>query len=344
MWVKGEYFDDLDVAERAARGALDRDAQPGLFDRLDWFRATWAHCPPGERPLIARAVSEGAQAWLFLARMRSGDLTALASWYTLAFRPVWVGEPDEARRLTMLTAMAKRLRALSPRAGRITLDHVPVEDGSAALIIRAFERGGWVARREPSTVNWIADVTGKDFAAYWESVPGETRSTVKRKGKKGVVEIDIVDRFDQAVWMDYETIYAASWKGDEGSPAFLRAMAEQEGAAGTLRLGIARIEGRPVAAQFWTVENGTAIIHKLAYAEDAAEYSPGTLLSAAMFRRAIDEDRVSLIDYGTGDDGYKAAWMDSARPLERVTIYNPRTATGLAGLARARLARLIRRD
>lgn len=344
MWVKGEYFDDLDAAARAARGALDRAAQPSLFDRLDWFRDTWAHCPPGERPLIARVVSEGAQAWLFLARTRSGDLTALASWYTLAFRPVWVGDPDEARRLTMLTAMAKRLRALNPRAGRITLDHVPVEDGSADLIARAFSRGGWIARRNPSTVNWIADVTGKDFATYWEGVPGETRSTVKRKGKKGIVETEIIDRFEDDSWQAYQAIYAESWKGAEGAPAFLRAMAEREGAAGTLRLGIARIEGRPVAAQLWTIENGVAIIHKLAYAEDAAEHSPGTLLSAAMFRHAIDEDRVALIDYGTGNDGYKAAWMDRARPLERVTLYNPRTAAGLAGAARARLAGLARRD
>ena len=71
-----------------------------------------------------------------------------------------------------------------------------------------------------------------------------------------------------AAWADYEAVYAASWKPEEGSPAFLRALAEQEGAAGTLRLGIARRGGRPVAAQLWTVESGVATIHKLAYVED----------------------------------------------------------------------------
>ena len=79
----------------------------------------------------------------------------------------------------------------------------------------------------------------------------------------------------------------------EGSPAFLRALAEQEGAAGTLRLGIAYdAGGRAVAAQFWLVEDGVATIHKLAHREDARAGSPGSLLSQAMFRAAIDDDRV----------------------------------------------------
>lgn len=340
MWVKGEYFDDFDAAAQAARGTLDRANQPHLFDRLDWLRATWAHCPPGERPLIVRAVSERAQAWLFLARRESGGLVALASWYTLAFRPIFAGDPDEATKLRLLTAIAARLRG--SKLPSIVLSPVPAEDNSADLIKRAFARRGWIALGSPATVNWIAE-PGAGFASWWAERPGEVRSTVSRKGKKAAVDIAIHDRFDGEAWAAYEAVYAESWKGEEGAPNFLRWMAETEGAAGTLRLGIARIEGRPVAAQLWTVENGTAIIHKLAYAEDASEHSPGTLLSAAMFERAIDTDRATLIDYGTGNDGYKAAWMERARPLERVELYNPRTLNGLGGAARAQAARLVRR-
>src|SRR3989440_2029523 len=62
-----------------------------------------------------------------------------------------------------------------------------------------------------------------------------------------------------------------------------------------------------------TVENGTAWIHKLAYDEAAKALSPGTILSMAMFRAAIDEDRVSRIDYGTGDDAYKREDRKSTR-------------------------------
>lgn len=342
MWVKGEYFDDFDAVEAAARASLDRASQPALFDRLEWFRRIWAYCPPGIRPLIVRAVSERAQAWLFLARTESGALTGLASWYTLTFRPVFTGNPSESVKLRLLIAIAARLKARRLGVDRITLRPVPVEDGTAELVARAFSKRGWAAFRAPATVNWIADLTGKDFATYWAERPGQVRSTVQRKGKKGVVSVEILDRFDERAWAAYEEIYAQSWKGDEGSPGFLRAMAEAEGAAGTLRMGLAHIGDRAVAAQLWTVENGTAIIHKLAYVEDAAEHSPGSLLSAALFRHVIDGG-VATIDYGTGNDRYKADWMDRARPLEQVDLYNLRTLRGLAGAAKARIARLVRR-
>ena len=71
----------------------------------------------------------------------------------------------------------------------------------------------------------------------------------------------------------YEDVYEKSWKPTEGSPAFLRALAEAEGKAGTLRLGLALASGKPVAAQFWLVENGEATIHKLAHRESGAQAS-----------------------------------------------------------------------
>lgn len=343
LWVKGEYFDDFDATELAARGSLDRAAQGVLFDRLSWYRRTWAHCPPGIVPLIARAVSEGAQAWLFLARREDGTLTGLSSWYTLAFRPVFAGTDDDALKLRMLTAIAKRLRG-TLKIGRIALAPVPVEDGTSALIATAFRRAGWAVVHSPATVNWVADVTGQSFEDYWRERPGELRSTVSRKAAKVDIQIDISSAFNASDWEVYESIYAESWKPDEGAPAFLRAMAEEDGAAGALRLGIARIEGRAVAAQLWTVENGVATIHKLAYREDAAEFSPGTLLSAAMFQHVIDKDKVSEIDYGTGDDGYKASWMDRTRALEHLEIFNQGTLSGRFGALRARIGNLVRRS
>ncbi|HYD36559.1 MAG TPA: GNAT family N-acetyltransferase, partial [Allosphingosinicella sp.] len=149
--------------------------------------------------------------------------------------------------------------------------------------------------------------------------------------------------FDPDAWTAYESVYAASWKPEEGSPAFLRALAEREGAAGRLRLGIARKDAAPLAAQLWLVEDGTAWIHKLAYREDARALSPGTVLSMAMFRSALDDDRVERIDYGTGDEPYKRDWMDERATLWRLEAFDPRSPRGLAGAARAALSALVRR-
>ena len=96
-------------------------------------------------------------------------------------------------------------------------------------------------------------------------------------------------------------------------------------------------DGVPVAAQLWLVENEEALIHKLAYAEAAKAMSPGTILSMAMFRHVLNRDRVHRIDYGNGDEPYKADWMDERRTVWQPRAFNPRTVRGLASAVRAKL-------
>lgn len=337
MWVKGEIFHDLDRAEAASRRGLARDTQTSLFDRFAWFARIQAYCAPVGRPLVVRARAEGSEAWLMLSA-DGGKAVSLANWYTLAYRPVSTGNATPATARALLTAIARRLR---PFLTTITLDHVP--DLDADLLRQGFRRAGWIAEVTPQTANWSIRVADKDFATFWAERPGQLRSTAKRKAAKTLMTLEVLDRFEADVWDEYEDVYAHSWKPEEGSNAFLRAMAEDEGAAGTLRLGIARIEGRAVAAQLWTVEHDVAIIHKLAHREDVGELSPGTLLSKAMFEHVIDRDNVDLIDFGTGDDRYKADWMDTRVMRMRVALYNAQSPRGLAAFARARAAQLVRR-
>jgi hypothetical protein len=54
-----------------------------------------------------------------------------------------------------------------------------------------------------------------------------------------------------------------------------------------------------------------------------------------MFGAAIDADHVGLIDFGTGDDAYKADWMDRTRPLHRFTAYDLWRPRGLLAWLRA---------
>src|SRR5690606_19284429 len=135
---------------------------------------------------------------------------------------------------------------------RVTLWPVPDEDGSATRLERAFRSAGWLVAREQCDHNHVLEVNGRSFAEYWASRPGRMRTTLKRKAKK--VEVTIRERFDAADWAAYEAIYAESWKPEEGTPDLLRRFAEAEGKAGRIRLAVARHEGEPVAAQFWTAE------------------------------------------------------------------------------------------
>ncbi len=333
--VKVEIIRDLAAV---AVDALDDRSQSSLFDRIDWFRRTWAHCPPGRTPIIARATTGRGAAWLFLAQGAPHRAVALASWYTLAYRPVFTGDPDTATQSQMLTALARSLRA---EVGRITLEHVPAD--TAAQLAQSFAPAHWLAVRTPQVAHWTVDVAGKSFAQYWTERPGQLRSTVKRKAAKTALAIAILDRFDEAAWADYAAVYADSWKPDEGSLPFLHAMAQAEGTAGRLRLGLARADGHAIAAQLWTVDHGIAIIHKLAHRSGSDALSPGTILSKALFEHVIDRDRVDKIDFGTGDDRYKADWMNDRAMLERVELYNLTDPHGLAGATRAKAGLLVDR-
>lgn len=328
--VTVDYHDDLkNVQDDPALAALlSAPAARAPFDRLDWWRGLADHCDL--KPLLAVA-REGDEAAILPLRKADAGLEALANWYTFRFRPVLTADASDA----LLDGLS---RDLARRTARIVLHGLPDEDEATHRLAAALRRSGWTVWLEPCDTNHVLALAGRSFAEYLAARPGPLRTTLKRK--RGKVQAVVIDSFDAEAWGTFEAIYAASWKPAEGSPAFLRAFAEAEGAAGRLRFGMAFVDELPVAAQFWTVEGATAFIHKLAHRQDAASLSPGTVLSAALFERVIDRDRVAMVDFGTGDDGYKADWMEQVRTRHRLTALRPGAAANWPLLARRAIARL----
>lgn len=304
-------------------------ASAAPFDRAEWFALLAKE--GGLDPFIAMA-GDGLHT-LALPLMREGSaLVPLANWYSFFWRPL---ATPGANQPALMQAIARRLAG---EARRIVLWPLPDEDRSATMLAAAFRSAWWIVLREPCDTNHILRVSGRSYEDYLGGRPGTLRTTLKRKAKK--VEVEIHTSFDPAAWAAYEAIYAASWKPAEGKPAMLRRFAEEEGAAGRLRLGIARSEGKPLAAQFWTVEADTAFIHKLAHVEEAGPLSAGTVLTAALFEHVIDRDQVEMVDFGTGDDPYKAMWMEETRPRFRLECLRPANPANWPRLARAGLRKL----
>lgn len=325
------YHSDLKEVQSDAYLAdlLGDGMQSAPFDRLAWWQALEAHC--GLAPLLAVARDGDHAAVLPLSR-RDGRLEALANWYSFRFRPVTSPGADAS---ALLSAIA---RDLGKRSGRIVLSGLPGEDDSAAMLAKAFRAAGWIVFSDSCDRNHVLALSGRSYTDYLAERPGPLRTTLKRKAAK--VACTVHTAFDAEAWAAYESIYGESWKPSEGSPAFLRAFAEAEGAAGRLRLGVARAGEEAVAAQFWTVEGGTAFIHKLAHREAAKPLSPGTSLSAALFEHVIDRDRVDLVDFGTGDDGYKRDWMEDMRLRYRLDMFRPAQPANWPALAKGALSRL----
>lgn len=335
--AKGEYHYNFLTAQLAAGGRLDRKFQKSLFDRFDWLNQLHRLALPDKPPLLLRAQQGEADAWMPLMRQGKGHFVALANWYNFRWQPIFGGAYDEVTRMALLRQFA---HSTKDRARRLTLAPVPDEDGSASQIAAAFESSGWVVEMSPCDENHYLRVNGRTFEEYWTGRPGQLKNIVKRKGTKGVVSIRIEQVFDETAWRDYERVYARSWKPSEDSPAFLMQIARQEGAAGNLRLGLAYIDGQPVAAQFWTVENQIALIHKLAHDDQHLASSPGTLLSAALFQHVIDDDKVTEIDFGTGSDGYKREWMEDMRPRFRIDLLWPNHIANWPVIARHHLRKM----
>jgi hypothetical protein len=256
-----------------------------------------------------------------------------------------MGGNEGVSRMPALAGVAEDIRVdelaadLAHHTPCLVLDKLPDENGIASLLEQAFRDTDWFVLREAVDTNHYLPVAGRTFDEYLATRPGPLRTTLKRKAKK--VELRLARTFDAADWATYEDIYRNSWKPEEGDPVLLRRFAEHESQAGHYLFGMALADGVPVAAQFWTVEDGVAYIHKLAHLESAQPLSPGTTLTAALMAEVIDRDRVTEVDFGTGNDGYKADWMEAVRPRYRLICLLPSNPRNWPAIAKAVIRKLV---
>ena len=300
------------------------------FARPEWFALLEE---AGASPSIALARHDGQAVALPLTSDNGNGLRGLTNWYAFTWSELGTVDAERGRLLAELA------RDLASRTSRVTFDKVPDEDETASRLARAFRQSGWIVAQEACDTNHILEVRGRNFTEYLSGRPGPLRTTLKRKAKK--VGIEIFKHFEQDAWTSYESVYEESWKPAEGDKALLRRFAETEGAAGRLRLGLAWYQDKVVAAQFWTVEHGTAWIHKLAHRDSAKPLSAGTTLTAALFEHVIERDRVQRVDFGTGNDPYKRDWMEQVRPRYRLTCWRPMWVRNWPAIGKALLRQLV---
>ena len=297
---------------------------PGPFARPSWCELLEQH---GASARYAVATSGSAAVCLPL----TDDLQPLTNWYAFTWQPLATDPPPGSEALQAIAADLNTAR----------VDFAKLDPATADRLQAAFRAAGWTVLRAETDINHILRPAGRTYAQYLATRPGPLRTTLKRKARK--LDVTLSTRFDAAEWRAFEDIYRASWKPAEGDPDLLRAFAQAESEAGHFLFAMARHEGTPVAAQFWTLEGKAAYIHKLAYREDATRLSPGTVLTAALFEYVIDTANVELVDFGTGDDAYKRDWMEEQRPRFTLTCLRARNPRNWPVLARHLVSRVLRR-
>jgi O-antigen/teichoic acid export membrane protein len=274
-------------------------------------------------------------------RGRVRSLASLSNYYTSLYAPALSADAcvDD-----LAAALATAQRELGP-LHEVRL--APMDPGSPsfAWLEAALRRQGFRPFRFFCFGNWHVRANA-DWGQYLASRPGELRNTVNRMSRKfaragGSLTVVRDPACADAALAAFLEVYESSWKKPEPHPGFVPGLVRDLAASGSLRLGVAKLENRPVAAQIWSVRGGRAAIVKLAHRTDSTAWSPGTLLSAHMMQQAIDIDGVTEIDYLIGDDPYKRLWMDARRERWGIVAYNPRSVVGAYLLAREAAGRLV---
>ena len=343
--------DQIEVLEPSRAEAdvlrlLDQAAGRSVQCGATWMKNLHQHVQPPDRAgrwhVLRRHGAAIAVLPVFIvnAGARTQRVESLTNYYSALYAPALAPGAGAAE-------LAILLRDLRRRDGGIaSVRFAPMDTGS--LEYTALRDGLAMAGLYPFQFfcfgNWYQPCAGLNWPSYLASLPGVQRSTIKRGGAKFRVEggrLEILtgpERLAQGI-AAYEEVYRNSWKVPEPYTGFMGGLIESCAKQGWLRLGLAWMGDRPIAAQLWIVANGRAEIYKLAYDEAYSRFSVGSVLTALMMKHVLEHDDVHEIDYLIGDDAYKKTWVNLRRERWGLIAYDPHHWLGMLGLARESVGR-----
>lgn len=339
--------DSIETFVTAHYDLREFSARDNIEVSIDWFNLLQKNVyadDPGVRYYFV-AENNLPSTILPLRLTKNGRFRAvesLGNYYTSLYSPLLTKDSD--------------LHAISHMLAHATRDHGgahamrfspmdPKSPGYNALLsgLRAI---GWIPFEFFCFGNWFLNVQD-NWDGYLKKRSASLRSTIKRMSRRFITEggtFEIVtgpDGIEQAI-AAFQDVYSASWKQTEPYPDFVPSLIHRLSAIGMLRLGIARVKEKAIAAQLWTVGQNKACIYKVAYDEAFAAYSPGTILTSHILQHVIEHDDVKEVDFLIGDDKYKQIWMSDRRERWGIVAYNSKTIFGLALLIREVLGRILK--
>lgn len=269
--------------------------------------------------------------------LSSLKLKALSNYYTPYFGLFSLSQLDNSADIhdQHISAFQRYLKCFN----RIELN--PLVESEMLAFKKAFKKQGYFVSTYVCSTNWYEDNI-KDVDDYWSRRRSKLKNTIRRRrdkvNKSGQYEFVVQSEGNLLRSLaDFHHVYYHSWKVNEPFPAFIDQLAQDMMDAGKLRMGVVYQDKRPLAAQMWFVENGIAYIFKLAHCPEAEKHSLGSVLTAEMFNYVIEKDKVTKVDFLTGNDNYKKDWMSKSRPLYKLTAYNTKTFLGLGGALKSYL-------
>jgi hypothetical protein len=326
---------------------LSRAEKANIEQGESWLKNLASTVFPGDQGVRIYALYDQENLLALLpVRVTGNDqgrqIEALGNFYTSLYQP-YLAETASAQQVAFL--IRKMVDENQPMSS-LALSPMAVDAHEFKVLCAGIRAAGLAAFRFFRFGNWYLTVA-EPWIEYFASRPSQVRNTIKRKSKAfrtdgGVIElITGGDRIEYGIGA-YQAIYLASWKVPEPYPDFMPGLIRMLASNGWLRLGVASLNGQPVAAQVWIVAYGKASIFKLAHNEDYKRYSAGSLLTAMLMQHVMEVDGVREVDYLIGDDPYKALWMNRRRERWGIIGYNRKTLKGLLGWGEESFRRLLK--
>lgn len=320
---------------RANASSFDHLSESNPFASIAWYINFIEH---GTDPalLYLAPVQDGENKSLMLLCAEGNNptrLKALRNYYASLYSPL-ISAASDGRAAT--DSLVRQCRDHRPRVATIEWTAMDPTSPDFQHLAKSLATPGWLVKQFFCFGNWYLPCEGMSFEAYMQARPRQIQNTYTRKSRKFVsdpsAKLEIVTAPEDVgrAMQAYQSVYMKSWKQPEPYPDFVPGWASTCARHGWLRLGIAWVNGVPIAAQFWFTMNRRAYIFKLAYDEDYAKLSAGTILTAHMMQHALDVDKVTEIDYLSGDDDYKRNWMTHRRERHGLLACNLFTPIGLA--------------
>lgn len=334
------------------RPLADRLEGKSIFFSSFWFNNLITHVIPFTDNVLWFGIKSASDEPLLLLPLvqspprlfSCNKLGGLANFYTTLFEPLQT--IDDPQQLAM--AIEQTIQAVCQLKWDF-IDLYPLNPSSPAyhLLIKAFIKCKRHVTSYSMYGNWYLLTQEQTFADYWNSRPSHLKNTVKRKTKKlktKQIEFRIAqhpDEVQEAVAL-YQKTYRTSWKRDEPYQGFIPGLAQIAAKQGWLRLGLLFIDRQIAAAQLWLSVSNTAYIYKLCQNPSFDQYSPGSLLTAHLMQHVIDIDKVTKVDFLSGDDQYKKYLMSHYGERWGLQITNPLTVCGFLKMMKNELSRILK--
>jgi len=294
----------------SANALFAQGAEQSMFLTRPWFENLSSKGLKAHQSMLLACVIEGDTMLAIVPLLDNHDgnaesLTHLySSYYTLL-----LAKEQQFITLSYLTRGLKQLGF-----NTIHFRCLNENDKNMNKLASAMQEEGIRTYRGFRFYNWTHVIDGQSFDDYMADRSPKVRNTIARKARKLQREQDYQIRIYQGqdtekAITEYHGVYKSSWKANELYREFLEGLIRHFDQSGWLRMGVLYIQNQPAAAQLWFVVNGKASIFRLAYDEQWKHYSPGSILTRFMMQYTIDTDKVTELDFLTGNEAYKQDWM-----------------------------------